>query len=190
MPELAGGAVVMLGRVDVALLGGIDEPPELIGIEVDSAGTVTVVEPEEPGGGAVVTEGGLVGGGGGFPVPSDAGGASLAGGVASEDCEVTGGGDGADDSGVPGGFPEETGGLPAGGGVPDAGGGVPEAGGAVPGTGGVTEFAGGDSTGVVPGTGGTTVAGGLVSHTVTVTVSVTVLATSDKSKYQRRQSEV
>lgn len=164
MLELAGGAVAVVARDDGTLVGGIEEPPELTGTEVDSTGTVTVVEPEEAGGGV-------------FPVVSDAGGASLAGGVAIEEAGVAGGGTGADVSGVAGGFAEETGGFSAGGGVPDAGGGTPVPGGAdSPGglLGGVTEATGGDSTGAVPGTGGTTVAGGVVSHTVTVTVSVVV----------------
>lgn len=61
--ELAGGAGEVLGRVECALLGGTDDVPELIMADVDSAGTVTVVEPEEPGGGPVVTGGPVAGGG-------------------------------------------------------------------------------------------------------------------------------
>jgi hypothetical protein len=158
--EVAGVAVALLGRIDVALFGGMDEPPELFEREFDSAGTVTVTEPEGAGGGGAETEGEPVGSGDGFPAVADAGGASLAGGIAPEDCGDTGGGAGADEAGVPGGFADETGGFPGGGWA------VAEAGGA-------------DSTGRVPGTGGTPVAGGAVPHAVTVTVSVTVLATSE-----------
>jgi hypothetical protein len=77
--EVAGVGVAVLGRVVVALLGGMTEPAELLEREFDSVGAVTVVEPAEAGGGVSVSEGGPVGG------ASDAGGASLAGGVAMED---------------------------------------------------------------------------------------------------------
>lgn len=174
--ELAGGAVVVFGGT---------EAPELVTTEVDSAGTVTAVEPEEPGGV-------------GLPVLSDAGGMEPTDGVASEDCGVTGGGGSTDDAGGPGGPAEVTGGLPPGGKVPEAGGGdsigvVPGAGGGieagggdsigvVPGAGGGREGGGGVSIGGVPGTGGVTEAGGTGPHSVTVTVVVTVFAPSGKSK--------
>lgn len=87
------------------------------------------------------------------------------GGGVSEDSGVAGGGAETTESDGTGVFAEEAGGLSAGGG---------DSTGVVPVKAGGTEATGDDSSGVMPG------AGGVVVHTVTVTIVVTVLAISSK----------
>lgn len=154
MLEVAGGAVVVLARLDGGLPGTKDDWPGPVGLEVPLAGGMVVVGEEIP-----------FSGGGGFSVVIEEDGGRLTAGGVSDDCGFAGGGAETTDSDGTGVFAEETGGFSAGGVVSTE---------VVPVKGGVTEATGDESRGVRPG------ASGEVAHTVTVTTVVTVLVISSK----------